>query len=183
MSIAYIIAEGSTDAFILKRLLPEELLAKTRVVTADGSSAAVSDARTILALSKEPVALVVDANTDNKRVIAQRHENLTHLLTRAAPGIPCGVFFAVPTIETVFFVNEQVVEELTGTKPLPIDMETAGANARKVLETLLLTSGRRGEPVYKLEGVSPGAINQMREHQLIRELASFIRSVTQGTSA
>ena len=61
MKRVYIVVEGQTDAAALRRILPTSIKEQCDFVIGNGKSAAISDARTILILSREPVALVVDA--------------------------------------------------------------------------------------------------------------------------
>src|SRR6266480_6313883 len=65
----YIVVERVSDEVILRRLLPRPLVQLSLFVISEGRSAAVSTARTLLTLSRGPVALVVDADTvDQSRV-------------------------------------------------------------------------------------------------------------------
>lgn len=101
LDFAYVIVEGNRDAKALKRLLPTWILQRSRILTADGKSSAISDARTILVLEKHPVALVVDADTEDLRSAGQEREVLRQLLRNAAAGVSCEAFLAVPTLDEV----------------------------------------------------------------------------------
>ena len=62
MSRTYVVTEGDTDVAVLKRVLPEGIVASAEFVPAGGGmDSARSLARSLLASRQRPVALVVDA--------------------------------------------------------------------------------------------------------------------------
>lgn len=73
MKRAYVITEGQYDAEFLKKVLPAELLEKIDFVARHGLYTLQSLARSILAVKQQPVALVVDADT-NEQTSAQERE-------------------------------------------------------------------------------------------------------------
>jgi hypothetical protein len=115
--ILYVVVESSRDASILRRFLPTAVKAKCGFVVAQGRSAAISDARTLLVLSKEPVALVVDADTTNISEIKKQEATLRKLLHSASAGIKCDVFLAVPSL-TEIWSNHGPVNQIELVKKL-----------------------------------------------------------------
>jgi hypothetical protein len=97
----YIVVEGKSDAAALKRFLPPAIKAKCRFIVGKGRSSAISDARTLLVLSKEPVALVVDADTNDPSQLKKQKTTLRQLLQSAAAGINCEAFLAIPTMDSI----------------------------------------------------------------------------------
>jgi len=115
--LVYIVVEGSDDASILRRILPTAVKAKCGFVVAKGRSAAISDARTLLVLSKEPVALVVDADTTDNFEVEKQEATLRELLYSASAGIKCDVFLAVPSL-TAILANHGPVNQIELVKKL-----------------------------------------------------------------
>jgi len=101
MKRIYIVVEGQADAAALRRVLPSSIRQKCDFVIGDGKSAAISDARTILALAKEPVALVVDADDIDPSRIAEQQKTLNQLLQSAASGTPCEAFLVIPNMDSI----------------------------------------------------------------------------------
>lgn len=97
----YLVVEGRTDAEILRRFLPRSLQQHYKLVIGDGKSSAISDARTLLTLSREPVALVVDADTTDPDQVREEESTTRQLLQSASAGINCEVFLAVPNLEGI----------------------------------------------------------------------------------
>lgn len=97
----HVVVEGKSDAAILRRLLPNRVAAKCEFVIAGGKSSAISDARSLLVLSSEPIALVVDADTADSNAIAQQEETLRQLLRSGPRSSMAEVFLAIPSLEAI----------------------------------------------------------------------------------
>jgi len=101
MKRVYIVVEGRNDAAALRRILPPAITEKCNFVVGNGKSSAISDARTILAMSREPLVLVVDADDNDINRVEEQRKTLNQLLQSAASGTPCSVFLAVPNMDVV----------------------------------------------------------------------------------
>ena len=101
MKRVYIVVEGQNDASALRRILPPAIKEKCDFVIGDGKSSAISDARTILALSREPLVLVVDADDSDINRVEEQWKTLNQLLQSAASGTPFSVFLAFPNMEYI----------------------------------------------------------------------------------
>ncbi|HYF37611.1 MAG TPA: hypothetical protein VD994_20080 [Prosthecobacter sp.] len=97
----YVVVEGSADAAALRRLLPTAVRRKCDFVIAKGKPAAVSDARTLLILSQEPVVVVLDADTLDVRQTEEEKSRIKGLLASVSRGAEFDVFFAVPNLDAV----------------------------------------------------------------------------------
>lgn len=117
MPAAYIVTEGCADAEILKRCLPEELTRDVYVAVGEERSSAMSLAGSILVVKSRPVALVVDAGSEDEAAIEERRDFTAAFLRRTSGGVPFEVFVAVPVFEAVFFESksaESIIGRLLG---------------------------------------------------------------------
>jgi hypothetical protein len=99
MSFKYIVVEGSRDAQILRHWMPANWRDRFRIITGNGKSAAISDARTLLAVGKRPVALVLDAESDAAPALKRQRDQVNQLLANASAGIDFEVIQVVPNLE------------------------------------------------------------------------------------
>ena len=111
MKRIYIVVEGAADASALRRILPNEVKKQCDFVIGRGKSAAISDARTLLTISREPVALVVDADDADPTRVREQQKILKQLLESAASGIPCRAFLAVPNLDSIM-ANRGAVNQM-----------------------------------------------------------------------
>ena len=113
MSRTYVVTEGDTDVAVLKRVLPEGIVASAEFVPAGGGmDSARSLARSLLASRQRPVALVVDADTSDQLEVQERVDFLDYYLRQGAGATRFGVFAAVPEIEVLFFEDRAFVERI-----------------------------------------------------------------------
>src|SRR5262245_55798732 len=105
MIYAYLITEGKSDEEMLRKLLPEDLVYSTEIVNGGGSYGAQSLTGTLLSTRRLPVALVVDADTDDADTISEREVVLRELLQSRAGGNERRFLLSlmVPAMEIVFF--------------------------------------------------------------------------------
>jgi 5S rRNA maturation endonuclease (ribonuclease M5) len=79
MTLAYIITEGKTDIEILKRLLPQYLIEDIKFVAGEGQYGVRSLATSLLATRSTPVAIVLDADTENENQIYEKSDLVNYL--------------------------------------------------------------------------------------------------------
>lgn len=174
MTQAYVVTEGKSDAEILKRLLPEAIVANTEFVAASGRYGAQSLASTILAVKRRPVALVVDADTEDQFLVREREEFSRELLRQTASGVPFAVFTAVPELEAVFFQDKSVLERLTDQKLEDGEWTIAKHHPKESLTAVL---GERSLAVQTmLDDLPEGIIRVLQQHTLVSALAQFLSS-------
>lgn len=102
MKSAYLVTDRETDMEILKKLLPSELAQHLTLYAAHGKYSARSAAGTLLSDRMRPVALVLDADTENQSEIQEKIElTNTMLYPASSPEVPFKVFLAVPSIASI----------------------------------------------------------------------------------
>lgn len=97
----HFVAEGKRDAHRLRAILKPHGIDARHIINGGGKGAAISGARTILALKHHPVVLVLDADTTNETEIREERERLQELLSSASGGSDCRAFLAVPTLDSI----------------------------------------------------------------------------------
>lgn len=97
----YVVVESPVNSQALRRLLPAALVRICDFVVGRGRSAAVSDARTLLVLGKQRVALVLDAGTDDREKVKEQYDILSQLMRTAPGSFESGVFLAIPRVKEV----------------------------------------------------------------------------------
>ncbi len=109
MSKVYIVSKSSDDADLLRRMIPAAIRKEIDFVVADEDPvAAISTARTLLALGGQPVGLVLDAYTTEATEIASKRHTIDALLGKAAANVPWKLFIAVPDLPTVWATRAAV---------------------------------------------------------------------------
>lgn len=102
MTLAYVVTEGEIDVAILKKLLPSELAQHFTFYAAHGTYAARSAAGTLLSVRMRPVALVLDADTEDPAEVREKIELVnTMLYPASSPETPFKVFLATPSIASI----------------------------------------------------------------------------------
>jgi hypothetical protein len=101
MTKVYVITEGPLDAAVLRHILPKDLSSSTEFVVASNRYSMQSLARSILATRRLPVAVVLDADTEDDRRIREDEEFLTEALGQASVGAKFGIFIAKPDLTSI----------------------------------------------------------------------------------
>ncbi len=159
--ICHVVAEGKTDTLVLQHLLEPEVPrgdARVRIIGAGGWSLADSTARTILAVHREPVALVVDADATSPDRVDERRQFLEWSLRSVASSPSLfRVFLFVPQMEALFFEGD-IPKQLRrhfkpGVRyPLTAEMKLEAKYApRRVLEEVGLGADRLARVLHEID--------------------------------
>lgn len=178
MAEAYVVTEDEFDCMLLQRLLPEHLVRATSFEVSRHSAPSLS--RTILAVEQKPVALLVDAHTNDETAIQERTDILHYLLQQAAAGVPFRVFLAVPEIETVFFQDQALLERLTHTRFTEREWKLARLSPKAFLTEVVAAQSASLE--HLVSSLSEDSISVLQQHPLVFELSAFLDSVAAANS-
>ncbi|MBD2592760.1 hypothetical protein H6G74_00250 [Nostoc spongiaeforme FACHB-130] len=175
MTLVYIITVGNKDKEILQKLLPKNLTQDIQFIAGESSYGARSLASSLLATRNTPVALVLDADTDNESQIWERHDLINYALNQASPGIPYQIFFAVPEIEIVFLQDKSLIEKIAQRKFNDLEWQLAQSKPKEFLE---LVFGKGEQINVKIfENITDAEIKILQQHQLIESIIAFITSL------
>jgi predicted ATP-dependent endonuclease of OLD family len=106
----YIVTEGQSDADLLKRLMPKELLEGVTIVPAGGLSSVKSLASSLLVRRRKPVAIVIDADSAEPELIQERRQSIEEVIESVAGGVPVKVVVAVPALDSPLPQNAAIAE-------------------------------------------------------------------------
>jgi hypothetical protein len=171
----HLIAEGATDLAILQEVLRPELEANhLRLWAAGGKSAADSMARTVLAVRREPVVLLVDSD-GRPREEEERYYEAS--LGEAAPREMWRVCLADPSIEICFFDPPESVTGLFGVTLSDADGVLARFRPRQVLDRLLSQQGVPSTPEGIRAFLAGKDLSVLRESELIKRIRRALDEV------
>jgi len=168
----YFIVEGAFDKFILERILPEEIVSQTKIITGNGYNIALSKARSLLVSSELPVSLIVDSNTTDRTSIEEKKDFIMQSLRQLSTPEHFHIFLAVPEIEVIFFSNREVVEELRGGKISDQQLELAHYNPKQELLKMLHTENLQ-KSFRKL--LTPTLIEKLRKTEFVQNIIKSCR--------
>lgn len=175
-----VVVEGKTDAMILKAILPADVIRKVQFVVGSGRYSAQSLARTILAYERQPVALVLDADTTDESSVKEQLAYIRRALGEVASDIPYEAFLAVPEIEEIFFASKSLLEKLAQQSFSQEEWDYAKTMPRKVLE-----KSAEGNYLFRLpkrlRQLEAATIKELQQHPLIDRLCTFLRSASSTT--
>jgi predicted ATP-dependent endonuclease of OLD family len=96
----YIVVEGHSDELLLRSLLPEDVEDKVIIVVAGGKSSAMQLANSLSVAKRAPVALVIDADTENADRIREDELDFQDFASALPVETPPVLFLGVPDIAT-----------------------------------------------------------------------------------
>lgn len=103
MNTVHVIVEGQADQALLEKLLHDlEELVQIQFHVAGGKQSAHPLARTLQVRLGEPVALVLDADTNDHRMAEEEQSMYESYLNFTSKGIPFIVILVRPSLEEIF---------------------------------------------------------------------------------
>ncbi|MBD2167101.1 hypothetical protein H6G04_22170 [Calothrix membranacea FACHB-236] len=175
MTLAYIITEGGRDIEILERLLPQNLTQNIKFIAGESSYRARSLASSLLATRKTPVALVLDADTDNESQIFERHDLIKYALNQASSGIPYQVFLAIPQLEIIFLQDKSLIEKIAQRQFNDLEWQLAQSKPKEFLETVFDNNEKINIRIF--ENINDEETKILQQSPLIQEIINFLSSL------
>lgn len=169
-----VFVEGVFDQLLIQRLLSD--LHKQnglRIKAAGGRDAARPRARKELLVSRQPVALVLDADTTDPTRVQQQQRDLEDYLSWGAQGLPFRVIQFTPELEVVFFNHPEVLTRIFDRKPDEMVILAGQAAPRHVL-TQLLQGHKVPDRIDLIKMLTDADLDVLREDRLVAELRSFV---------
>jgi hypothetical protein len=168
MKQAYVVTKSKTELEIIKKLLPEPLSINIEFIA---THSYLSASNTLLTVKRLPLVLVIDAKTDNDLMIYEK-KTVSESLVRGA-DVPFKVLLAIPAIETIFFQDKLLLEQIVNHKFTEIEWELAKYHPKKSLTYFL------GENPWSkiVNNLTDKAIEVLQKHPFITELVEFLSSV------
>ncbi|MEB3231882.1 MAG: hypothetical protein VKJ64_12795 [Leptolyngbyaceae bacterium] len=180
---AYIVCESESDAKLLQRILPQDLLHEVEIVAAGGVSAVISLSRSLLIRRQRPLAIVIDADLGTADSVQDRQRSIEGLLNSVAIATPVKVILAIPSIEMLFFYDTGILTRLLGHEPSPELLEMAKTKPKKVLQEALENSPIVSLPFRIDQCLTDHDIQTLQNAPLITEIIDFLESVQEKAIA
>lgn len=178
---AVIITEGRTDQLLLERLLESLALPKQQyqVMAAAGQSSAESLARTYLADSDFPVALVLDADTTEEERVREQELILNESLRSVGPSRPFLVLLAKPEVAECLFEDRATAEALFGKALTDEQWTRAQFQPYRVARELVYGPNvKTWSPSELIQSLNASALARVAQSPLIARLRDFIIEAT-----
>jgi hypothetical protein len=177
MSKPLMIVECASDAALMRRLLPHDLLLVVELIVAQRSGRIPSLARSYLVQRRTPVAILMDADSLEPSVIEERRSATEEVIRLAAGSLPIKVVAAIPSVEAWYFAVPQVIERVMGV-PLPPDWVFFGSrDPWGVFDQLEKRSTTRWSSTWAVAALDASDIQTLQDLPPVRELTEFLQDV------
>ena len=173
----WIVVEGTSDAAVVRALLPTKLRAAYPLVPVGERSNISSFAQTLLVKHKEPLAVMVDTDSLDPGVIYERYVTISQLLAAVAGGTPFKVVLCIPVIEVIFFNAPDILERLFPNVDLNSYVMFYKKQPKEVLDFLFEHGGGPKNLAELLDNLTENDAERLRAIGPIRELIMFIQEV------
>jgi hypothetical protein len=172
---AYVVVQVEAEVPIVRASLPPDLLDEVTLRPAGEGSNITSVARTLLAVRRKPVAVLVNTNTLDESMMEERVQMMQELLRAAAAGVPTKFILFIPHIETLFFQARGLLTKVFRA-PLPEDVRlVAPYSPRDALARLFARSSGPKNVRALLESLDDAGRDALRATPPIRELIAFLQ--------
>jgi hypothetical protein len=174
-----IIMEGQTDAAILRALLPPELLKACHLMPTAGRSTLVSVARTHLIKHQAPTAVLLDTDTLDPTIIAERIQTTRYLMGAVAGDTPFDIIYCVPHIEAIHFEDTAALQRIFPHFGNVFLLQFAKTQPKDQLELLFQKGGGPRTLNAFLNQLSSEDVEKLRASYPIQQVMAFITHNTE----
>lgn len=179
MSVAYLVTEGDVDGLILGKLLPEQVKAGYKWVTAQGRYSAYSRASSMLVKYRKPVALVIDSNTTDPSSIDEQRGSLEFILRQAGSGAPYKLLLAVPEVEVLLTPTAELTSKISGRPISDFEFQFIHTNPKQFFKAIAPNPERYVEFLTRiLSNITDDLLPEFQNQELIREISEFLETAT-----
>jgi hypothetical protein len=180
MSVS-VLTEGNFDGMLLAKLLANEQERDViEVGVVNGLSSGFSFARTILAVQRTPVVVVIDADSPEPEVASERKLRAEEVLDDAAGGVPFRVIVAVPELDILFFKRPELLRRVFGKVDEHV-IELAQLSPRRAIEKLSPGESYKTAWLRIFSAVDDADVKALREADLIQDLLRFVGSAVESS--
>jgi hypothetical protein len=169
-----IIMEGQTDVAILRALLPPELLKACHLMPTAGRSTLVSVARTHLIKNHTPTAVMLDTDTLDPTIIAERIQTTRYLMGAVAGDTPFDIIYCIPHIEAIFFEDTTALQRVFPQFDNVFLLQFAKTQPKDQLEVLFQKGGGPRTLNAFLGQLTSDEVEKLRALYPIRHVMAFI---------
>jgi hypothetical protein len=168
-----IFMEGQADAAILGALLPSESVNACHLQPIPGRSTLVSVARTHLIKYYAPTAVIVDTDTLDPTIVAERIQTTRYLMAAVAGDTPFDVIPCVPHIEAIFFEDTTALQRVFPHFGNVFILQFAKTQPQEQLEVLFEKGGPKNLNAF-LDQLTSDEVEKLRTLYPIQQVMAFI---------
>jgi hypothetical protein len=171
-----IFMEGQTDAAILRALLPSEIVNACNLMPIPDRSTLVSVARTHLIKYQAPTAVILDTDTLDPTIIAERIQTTGYLMAAAAGDTPFDIISCIPHIEAIFFEDTAPLQRIFPKFGNVFILQFAKTQPKDQLELLLQQGGGPKTLNDFLDQLTSADAEKLRSTYPIAHVMAFINN-------
>jgi hypothetical protein len=172
----FVVTEGEADAEFLRWMLDDELKeGELEIRSARGKSSAESLARSLLASKREPLALIIDADSVDPGTIEELQEYYSYSLHQAGGSTPSCVVLMKPALEVVAFYDPDLLKLVSSRKLTDREDLEAQFKPKEVLSKSLATQSSFHPLLAFTKAVKEIGAGSLRRHPEIVALTNFLR--------
>jgi hypothetical protein len=172
----YVLVEGKNDEALLRRVLPEDVLADVQLVNAGGSDSIPSLARSMLVRRKCPIAVLMDSDSLDPDAIEERQQGTEELIRAANASIPVKVVTAIPEIEAWLLTTPETVARLVGQPVSEEWLEWGRRDPKHALSSLAAKGNRKWDTDEAIEALDERDLQQIRTIPEVVALSEFLQA-------
>jgi len=153
-----IVTEGKFDKALLEKVLPEEIIAKTKIDAGMGATSALSLARSYCINGANKILVVIDSDSNNERQIYEKKSFAESFLSFSPSNSEMKVVLFIPELESIFFADKSFIEKYFGKEITPTEFDLY-----------------KRDPEYALEKLSGGKLPKNIRLDLLNHIDSEIK--------
>jgi hypothetical protein len=174
-----IFMEGQTDAAILRAILPPELVNACLLMPTTGRSTLVSVARTHLIKHRTPTAVLLDTDTLDATIIAERIQTTRYLMGAVAGDTPFDIIYCIPHIEAIFFEDTTALQRIFPQFSNVFILQFAKTQPKDQLELLFQKGGGPKTLTAFLDQLTSDDVEKLRVLYPMPHVMAFITNNTE----
>ena len=169
-----VLASSNTATMLLLRLMrPEQEAESVEFRCAHPASSLYSAAKTLLVIRKQPVAIVLDADSTEPQMADRAKDEALEVIGESATNAPLRILVAVPAIESLLFFRADAVHRAFGSIPSDL-IELGLVSPGDALQRLQSGVDRYAASVKAITHLNQDDIDLLRTKSPVRELLKFL---------
>jgi hypothetical protein len=172
-----VLVGSNTAGMLLSKLMgPEQGAGLVVFRCAHPTSSLYSAAKTLLVIRREPVAIVLDADSTEPGAAAQVREEASEVVGESAAAAPLRIIVAVPAVESLLFRRPEAVRRAYGNTPSEL-IELGLVSPGNALERLNGATDRYNASFTIITNLNQEDIAALRDEPPVRELLEFLNEL------
>jgi hypothetical protein len=168
---AYLITSSALAANLYQRILPGQILKNIKILAVPQTDQILSLAHSLLAVHQVPVSVVLDAETENTQLIAERQELWESSFRQLVPEMKFKIFQAAPEQEILFFQDPMLAKSLITSELSSAEIAKARSQPRKILTKAFKEKETSLE--QKIESLTSDSLKSIRSNKMITDMVNF----------